>query len=211
VFERFRQADEAVSRRQSGLGLGLTLVRHIVGEHGGSVTASSEGEGHGATFTIRLPQSGSPVSRRTDVERVAPAPSGTHQQPAGELANVAVLVVDDDDARDLVVTALRQQGARVAEAGSLEEALRHLAESAIDILVSDIDLPSAGGYGVMGEIRARGYSASQLPAIALTSYDRREDRRLALEAGFQAHVAKPVAPAELIAVVQAFARPLWRT
>jgi CheY-like chemotaxis protein len=203
VFDRFRQEDDAATRRHSGLGLGLALVRHIVAAHGGSVSASSEGEGRGATFTIAFPIDDSPRSLRGDSNRPSPTPSAVvHILPVGKLANLSILVVEDDeDARDLLCTVLKQQGATVDQAGSCAEALARVAVSVPDVLLSDIGLPGEDGYELIQAVRARGLPAEVLPAIALTAYSRREDQRLALEAGFQTHVAKPVEPATLIAAV----------
>ncbi len=212
VFDRFRQEDDAATRRHSGLGLGLALVRHIVAAHGGSVGASSEGEGRGASFTITLPGDNARVSRTGDTDRPTPIPSDLgHGLPVGMLLNLSILVVEDDeDARDLLVTVLKQQGATVAQAGNCPEALARLSELMPDVLLSDIGLPIEDGYQLIRAVRARGYSADALPAIALTAYARREDQRLALEAGFQTHVAKPVEPATLVAAVSDVARAARR-
>jgi len=203
VFDRFRQEDDAATRRHSGLGLGLALVRHIVAAHGGSVSAQSEGEGRGASFAITLPSDERRRSRSGESDRPTPSPVVVdHGLPVGRLSNVKILVVEDDeDARDLLVTVLTQQGAKVSEAGNATEALARVSDSVPDVLISDIGLPGEDGYELIRAVRARGYAASALPAIALTAYSRREDQRLALQAGFQAHVAKPVEPAVLVAVV----------
>jgi signal transduction histidine kinase len=208
VFDSFRQEDDAATRRHSGLGLGLALVRHIVAAHGGTVGAESEGEGRGATFTITLPSNLSARSRTGETDRPSPAPSAVmHGLPVGRLADLSILVVEDDeDARDLLVTVLRQQGAKVEQAGSCFEALARIEASLPDVLLSDIGLPGEDGYELIQTIRARGHLPEVLPAIALTAYSRREDQRLALEAGFQAHVAKPVEPAVLINAVAAAAQ-----
>jgi signal transduction histidine kinase/ActR/RegA family two-component response regulator len=208
VFDRFRQEDDAATRRHSGLGLGLALVRHIVAAHGGSVVAHSAGEGLGSSFTIKIPRDESPRSRSGASDRPSPAPSVvTHELPVGRLANLSVLVVEDDeDARDLLTTVLSKQGAAVAQAGSVAEALARLSEVVPDVLLSDIGLPVDDGYELIRAVRALGLVPERLPAIALTAYARREDQRLALQAGFQAHVAKPVEPAELISVVADMAR-----
>jgi CheY-like chemotaxis protein/anti-sigma regulatory factor (Ser/Thr protein kinase) len=200
VFDRFRQEDDAATRRHSGLGLGLALVRHIVAAHHGSVNARSEGEGRGASFSITLPSEERRSSRTGETDRPSPPPVVVdHGLPIGRLSNVNILVVEDDeDARDLLVTVLTQQGAKVSDAGNATEALARIAQSVPDVLLSDIGLPGEDGYELIRAIRARGIT---LPAIALTAYSRREDQRLALQAGFQAHVAKPVEPAILVAVV----------
>jgi signal transduction histidine kinase len=208
VFDSFRQEDDAATRRHSGLGLGLALVRHIVAAHGGTVSAESDGEGRGAKFTVSLPSNVSSRSRTGETDRPSPAPSAVmHGLPVGRLADLRILVVEDDeDARDLLVTVLRQQGATVEQAGSCSEALARIEAALPDVLLSDIGLPGEDGYELIQTIRARGHLPEALPAIALTAYSRREDQRLALEAGFQAHVAKPVEPAVLITAVAAAAQ-----
>jgi signal transduction histidine kinase/ActR/RegA family two-component response regulator len=203
VFDRFRQEDDAATRRHSGLGLGLALVRHIVTAHSGAVSAYSEGEGLGATFTISIPINSARESRSGESDRPSPAPSVlNHDLPVGMLGKLKILVVEDDeDARDLLVTMLTQQGANVDQAGNCGEALARIERSAPDVLLSDIGLPGEDGYELIRRVRERGYSPATLPAIALTAYSRREDQRLAMQAGFQAHVAKPVEPATLVAAV----------
>jgi len=202
VFDRFRQEDDAATRRHSGLGLGLALVRHIVAAHGGSVNARSEGEGRGASFSITLPSEQKRSSRVGETDRPSPPPGIDHGLPVGRLSNIEILVVEDDeDARDLLVTVLTQQGAKVSEAGNASEALARVAQSVPHVMLSDIGLPGEDGYELIRAIRARGFTPEALPAIALTAYSRREDQRLALQAGFQAHVAKPVEPAILVAAV----------
>jgi len=203
VFDRFRQEDDAATRRHAGLGLGLALVRHIVAAHGGTVNAQSEGEGRGASFAITLPSDALRRSRSGESDRPSPPPTTVdHGLPIGRLSNIKILVVEDDeDARDLLVTVLTQQGAKVEQAGNASEALLAIAQLTPDVLLSDIGLPGEDGYELIRAIRARGYGSDTLPAIALTAYSRREDQRLALQAGFQAHVAKPVEPAILVAAV----------
>jgi len=203
VFDRFRQEDDAATRRHSGLGLGLALVRHIVAAHAGSVSAQSDGEGKGASFAITLPSDEKRRSSTGETDRPSPAPTVVdHGLPIGRLSNVQILVVEDDeDARDLLVTVLTQQGAKVSQAGNAADALAQVKQWVPDVMISDIGLPGEDGYELIRAIRARGFTPATLPAIALTAYSRREDQRLALQAGFQAHVAKPVEPAILVAAV----------
>ncbi|HWA77164.1 MAG TPA: response regulator [Polyangiaceae bacterium] len=210
VFDRFRQQDGSVSRRHSGLGLGLALVQHIAQAHGGSVSAESPGEGLGATFILSLPsgEKNSLVGRDSDRPSPMP-PAPAVRMPIGKLAGLNILIVEDDeDSRDLLGIVLEQQGATVEAAGSCASALAILERVTPDVMISDIGLPKQDGYELIRSARAREKSGSKarMPAIALTAYARREDRRLALEAGFQAHVAKPVDPAELVGVVSELIR-----
>lgn len=206
VFDRFRQQDDSASRRHSGLGLGLALVRHLVVAHGGEVTAHSEGEGRGATFRIRLPFDSARPIRPAAIDRSLPPPSAGRELRIGQLVNVNVLVVEDDtDARELIVTLLSSQGASVSSASSTDEALAEIGRFCPDIMVSDVGLPGADGFELLRRVRAR-YSPEQLPAIALTAYARPEDRDLSRDAGFQAHLPKPVAPATLVELIGEVAR-----
>lgn len=207
MFERLQQADSTTTRTHGGLGLGLAIVRHLVELHGGSVRAASEGEGMGATFVVNLPVT---IFRpdQTTVERSHPTVSDTVPPiPASRLKGLKVLVVDDEtDARDLLATLLKQNGADVTAAASAEEALALItqcsAEQRPDVLVSDIGMPGADGYMLIRRVRALAPDqGGRIPAIALTAYARTKDRIKALDAGFQSHVPKPVEPAEFIAVV----------
>ena len=203
VFERFRQAEGSTSRRHGGLGLGLALVRHLVEAHGGTVLAESEGEGRGARFIVKLPvQAVYQVEPDADRPRVTPTEIvAANARPS--LADVTILVVDDEvDARELVAIVLRSHGAQVSTAGSAAQALDLLSSSAPMLMISDIGMPDIDGYELMRRVRSMaGAHGAGIPAIALTAYSREQDRRLALEAGFQTHVAKPVEPAELVRVV----------
>jgi signal transduction histidine kinase/CheY-like chemotaxis protein len=208
VFERFRQADASTTRRHGGLGLGLSIVKHLVELHGGKVLAQSDGEGRGATFIIDLPLLSAPLgvdSPRTGQDG-EPAP-GTAPVDPPLLAGISVLVVDDDpDARDLIKHVLESSGARVSLAASSQEGLKLLASKRPDIILSDIGMPFEDGYEFIRKVRTLSPSeGGRTPAAALTAFARAEDRIRALQAGYQTHAAKPVKPSELTAVVASLA------
>jgi PAS domain S-box-containing protein len=188
VFDRFSQADGSVSRAHGGLGMGLAIVRHLTELHGGVVEAESEGEGRGATFTVRLPAARQSVARQGGV---APAPSSD-----ALLEGLKVLLVDDDvESCQIVEMMLSRCGAQVTCLNSGSEALARLESERPDLLICDIAMPSLDGYELLTGLRARGIN---VPAIALTAYARKEDRIRALAAGFQSHVSKPVEAEELV-------------
>jgi PAS domain S-box-containing protein len=206
VFDRFRQADDATTRRHTGLGLGLAIVRRLVELHRGTVRAASPGVGRGATFTVRLPiaageaqggQAAALTERRTAASTASPMPR------LPRLDDLRLLVVDDSaDGRTLTSLVLTQAGASVTAVASVREALQLLEVERPDALVADIGLPDEDGYGLIGQIRQ--YEAEHggfLPAVALTGYTRAEDRARILAAGFQVHVPKPVDPVELTAAI----------
>jgi signal transduction histidine kinase len=207
VFDRFKQQDSTATRRHSGLGLGLALVRHIVGAHRGEVSAHSEGEGRGATFKLRLPLDDSRELHAPPPDRLASSPpSSMRSMPVGKLANLSILVVEDDeDWSDLVAALLVEQGAKVDLANSADEALSKIAVSCPDLLLSDVGLPMGDGYELVRLVRKQ-YASERLPAIALTAFGGPEAQQLALDAGFQAHLAKPVEPGTLLRVVSDVAR-----
>jgi PAS domain S-box-containing protein len=194
VFEPFQQADTSATRRHGGLGLGLAIVKHIVTAHGGTVTASSDGEGKGATFEVRLP------ARST-----APAVTSMPSQPAAlpRLDGLRVLVLDDeDDARMLVGAVLRDQGAKIDAFSSASAALDQLELVRPDVIVSDIAMPQMDGYTFIRSVRALPPAAGgRTPAVALTAFARVEDAQRAFAAGYQMHVAKPIEPAQLVTMV----------
>ncbi|HEY0083160.1 MAG TPA: ATP-binding protein, partial [Pyrinomonadaceae bacterium] len=205
VFDRFRQADGTITRAHGGLGLGLAIVRHLVEIHGGTVSVESAGEGRGATFTIELPVAGDERDGALETQKpvAARAEAATAAGHVAELAGLRVLIVDDEaDSRLLLRTIVEQSGAKARVAASAAEALAAFAEFRPDILVSDIGMPQEDGYALLRQVRALSPEAGgRIPAIALTAYAREDDRVRALQAGFQIHVAKPVNPPELVAVI----------
>jgi signal transduction histidine kinase/ActR/RegA family two-component response regulator len=191
VFDRFRQSEVAV-RAPLGLGLGLSIVRHLVEVHGGRIRATSPGEGLGATFTLTLP---------VYVETAAAPVVIAADEP--RMDGLTILVVEDDpDARAWLVHTLERWGARVGTASSGREALDAVTRERLDVLISDIRLPDTDGYELIRKIRdIEGALGRYTPAVALTAYPRVEDRARALQAGYQMHVPKPVAPDDLASVI----------
>lgn len=201
VFDRFRQADASSSRRYGGLGLGLALVKYLVELHGGTIEAFSEGDGNGATFKVMLPVPAVSRSHR-EAETVTLAAG-----PEKALAGVCALVVDDeDDARELLKTVIGQYGADVVAARSADEAFALITTAPVqkrpDVMVTDLGMPDEDGYSLLRRVREWEHEhGCYIPAVALTAYGRSEDRKRALLAGFQMHIAKPVEPDELAVVV----------
>ncbi len=197
IFEPFRQVDASTTRRHGGLGLGLAIVKQLVVAHGGTVEATSEGQGKGTAFVVRIP-----VRPTTTALR----PSSSSPPVAAELPRLdglRVLVIDDEeDALQLVSAVLEGQGAEVRSVASAAEALGAIADSRPDVVVSDIGMPDVDGYSLIRQVRAlppaRG---GHTPAVALTAYAGEGDAQRAFEAGFQMHVTKPIEPAQLAMVV----------
>ncbi|MEO6434287.1 MAG: ATP-binding protein [Tepidisphaeraceae bacterium] len=220
VFDRFRQADSSTRRHFGGLGLGLSIVKHLAEMHGGTVEAQSAGEGQGATFIVLLPIRAALVDA-TDMDDpsaeangAGPALSASSDSPVMRLDGLHVLVVDDEaDAREMLVKVLEAVGARVTTAASAADALVILddptkKENAPDVLVSDIGMPREDGYDLIRKVRGRGLHAGVLPAVALTAFAHTNDAREAELAGFQIHIPKPVNIGDLTAVI---ARLVGRT
>ena len=204
MFDRFRQADGTTTRRYGGLGLGLSIVRHLVELHGGTVRAASAGENQGSTFTISLPLS-SPTPRthrrRSEATQAWASPRvKAESKVLPSLADLHVLLVDDDaDTLQVLSALLEDSGAKVQTAVTVKQALDVLHWHRPDVIVSDLAMPGEDGYDLIAKIRSREIKdQEQLPAVALTSHVRIEDRARALSAGFNMFVPKPVEPAELI-------------
>jgi CheY-like chemotaxis protein/anti-sigma regulatory factor (Ser/Thr protein kinase) len=189
IFERFSQQESGTGKSFSGLGIGLTIVKHLVDIHQGSIEVESEGLGKGATFRVRLPL----TDRR---------PSESPAEQISRLKKVHVLVVEDDpDARALIVRILADAGAQVSDAPNAEVAMAHIKSTVPDVLVSDIGMAQLDGYQLLRNLRSAGFDANRLPAIAVTAFSRTQDRADALAAGFQAHLPKPVKAESLISAV----------
>ncbi|WP_052050735.1 PAS domain S-box protein [Leptolyngbya sp. KIOST-1] len=204
MFDRFRQADSKTTRQFGGLGLGLAIVRQLVELHGGTIAATSPGEGQGATFTVRLPLQVSSAAAAQGLQPTLPPQAMARPNP---LSGVRILAVEDeDDARDLLVLVLEQAGATVTAVSSAAEALQQLPHLALDVLISDIAMPAVDGYMLVQQMRSQLVQQGKQPsfkAIALTAYAGEANQQQALAAGFQRHVSKPFEPADLVAEIAA--------
>lgn len=201
VFDRFRQADSTTTRKHGGLGIGLTIAKHLCELHGGRLGVQSPGLGLGATFTVNLPL----ISAHPDAQTLAASQRNAEVDGAirkGDLSGVKVLVVDDDaDSLAIVKRVLQRNGADVHAANCMEAGLQAFGSFQPDVVLSDIGMPEHDGYELIKQLRTLPGGKS-VPAVALTALARNEDRTRALKAGFQMHVAKPVDSHELVAVVQ---------
>ncbi len=205
VFERFKQEDTSATRTRGGLGLGLAIVRHLVELHGGTIAAESEGLGKGACFTVVLPVDATARTRHDGIMQ-----QGSKSVPLDrprEIEGLRVLVVDDEaDARELLRTLLESCNVQVQTASSAKEAMDAVRFTTLDVVLSDIAMPEEDGLSFIRRMRSLSRDeGGRIPAVALTAYARLEDRTRALRAGFNAHVAKPVDPNELLAVLSSFA------
>jgi signal transduction histidine kinase/CheY-like chemotaxis protein len=204
IFERFSQADSSYTRKVGGLGLGLAIVRHLIEIHGGSVSVASEGANRGATFTIKLPvltarQTASAAAangnaqKNAEAEKASAPPEGIH----------VLLVEDNDDSREMLAVLFAQSNLQITAVASAAEALAELERIKPDVLISDIGMPDQDGYALIRQVRARPPEKSgSIPAIALTGYASLQDRDLALQAGYQEHLSKPVDTDELLELVK---------
>jgi len=202
VFDRFSQRDSSTTRSHGGLGLGLAICRQLVELHGGSIRASSPGEGHGSTFSVELPISIMQVEDERARTHPTAESSDSDNVALPRLDGVHVFVIDDEpDARDLLRRLLEDQGAAVTTFDSAQSALEALKTSRPTVIVSDVGMPGMDGHQMIRALRASEARDSRVPALALTAFARAEDRKRALVAGFQAHLAKPFDVAELVLLV----------
>ncbi|MCU0569118.1 MAG: PAS domain S-box protein, partial [Oculatellaceae cyanobacterium Prado106] len=200
VFDRFRQAENVTTRTTAGLGLGLAIIRSLVEMHGGTVRVESQGEGLGTTFIVQLPLiQGLPLQPESETPSLA--------SDTDSLEGLRILVVDDEqDTREFMVTALETFGATVMAAASAEEAIQTLKAFQPDVLFSDIGMPNQDGYALIQRVRALPpEQGGKIPAVALTAFARQEDRMQAIAAGFQMHVTKPIEPTRLVSVTKMLA------
>jgi PAS domain S-box-containing protein len=206
IFDRFRQAESTTKRQHGGLGLGLAIVRHLVDAHGGTISAASKGIGKGSTFTVTFPL----LAVQTDAIPAGRAffPSGSEaSELSAILKGVRVLVIDDEeDARELLTLALTESGAEVITAATVQGALEILKQWKPNVMVSDIGMPGEDGYDLIRRVRALESEKDEtIPALALTGYASAEDAVRARVAGYQTHMAKPVAPTDFVIAVASLA------
>jgi PAS domain S-box-containing protein len=207
VFERFRQADASTTRKTGGLGLGLSIVRHIVEMHGGTVEAFSEGEDRGATFRVRMPLNAQ-VEKRSEARRQKIGERAAALTLLGNLTGINVLAIDDEpDALSLLQLVLESAGATVTTSSSATAALARIDELQPHVLIVDLGMPHMDGFEFIARVRnSTDPVIRDIPAAALTAFARSEDRTKALQSGFELHLAKPVEPSELVASVATLVR-----
>ena len=200
LFDRFSQGEAAQTRTRGGLGLGLSIVKHLVELHGGTIAASSGGAGLGARFDIRLPtlEAQDGVHSRS----AGIAPTVADDLPADMLRGLRILLVDDDrDGLAVLEIVLADRGARVEIATDVDGGMRQMAQFRPDVVVGDIGMPGQDGYALMRAIRRAEAPGTRVPAIALTAFSRKQDIDQALVAGFDAHCPKPLRPYELLRLI----------
>lgn len=203
LFDRFTQSDSASNRFHRGLGLGLSIVKRLVDLHGGQVSATSDGPGTGAKFRMTIPTTPVAAAAARLPAARGGEPIAILDEPSADLQGLRIVVVEDDqEAREVLTMILRERGATVVQAADYEEGLQRLRDAGPDILISDIGMAGSDGYALIREVRRRQGDSARLPAIALTAFARPRDRQLALEAGFDAHCAKPLDTAELVAAIR---------
>ncbi|OUL29453.1 histidine kinase [Nostoc sp. T09] len=201
IFDAFRQADATTTRTHTGLGLGLAIVQHLVEMHNGIVFATSDGVGKGATFTVQLPVYQPKLRQANQGDQV-------RRENFPSLHGLQILVVDDDeDTREILTFILEQCEIQVTTAASATEALKVISQSKPDILLCDVGMPNEDGYSLISKVRSQEKDREMIPAVALTAFARDEDQQEAIAAGFTKHLAKPVNPYELVAVVASLAQP----
>ncbi|MEH2014565.1 chemotaxis protein CheB [Nostoc sp.] len=209
VFERFRQGNSSSSKATQGLGLGLSIVRHLIELHGGTVQAQSLGDGQGTTITVRLPLRSMPpeITPPTYLEPSILSGMDTldGKNPSLTLEGLCILAVDDEaDSRDLIKWMLEDFGAEVVVVTSAREAIAALTESPdrYNLLLADIGMPQEDGYFLIRQVRALDASAGgQIPAVAITAYVSEQEQQMAIDAGFQMHMAKPIDPTQLVLMI----------
>jgi len=193
IFDRFQQADASYARRHGGLGVGLTIVKYLVELHGGTISAES-GIGKGSTFSITLPIPALTLQAGTSEQQTGPEKTA--------LKDSRILIVEDEtDTRGMLAQALKRRGAKPIQADSAKQAFRLLEKESCDLVISDIGMPEVDGHTFMRKVRSMNSPVSKLPAVALTAYAGEEDRKLAIAAGFNAHIAKPITLTELVRVI----------
>ena len=205
IFEPFRQGDASSTRKHPGLGLGLAIVREIAQAHGGRVEAFSEGIGRGAKFTLRLP-----TAQQAVVTSDAPK---RQRRPASVLRGVTALVVDDDDdARELAAMALAERGAYVATASDAAGAIDLIGTRDIDVLIADLAMPDVDGFSLLNQVHDRELATGRIiPAIAVTAHTSNEIEKRAKTEGFRAFIRKPYRFEELVSAVADAARSVRET
>lgn len=204
VFDRFRQGDSSTTKGSQGLGLGLSIVRQLVELHGGTVQAESPGVGQGTTMTVRLPLQAPPATPASVVPTAA-APLDAGSQAVLALEGLHLLVVDDDvDSLELMQYMLTDAGATVTVVTSVRAAISALTADpgSYDVLLADIGMPGEDGFTLIRQVRALEAGAGgQIPAAAITAYVSDREQQMAINAGFQRHLPKPVNSTQLILMV----------